>query len=497
MQTQTLFNVELLLIVIYGFFLTFIFFYSLIQMHLVILYLKKEEKETTLPISSANYFPFVTIQLPIYNELYVVERLIQQVAKIDYPRDRFEIQILDDSNDETTQIIQNTIKQLDDSGVKIDLVRRPDRIGFKAGALAYGMNICQGEFIAIFDADFLPKEDFLKKTIPYFSNEKIGVVQTRWTHINENYSKLTQIQAFGLDAHFTIEQGGRNYGKHFINFNGTAGVWRKKCIEDAGGWSADTLTEDLDLSYRAQLKGWQFQYLEEVESPAELPAAMNALKNQQFRWTKGAAECTRKNLLKVLKTNDLPILTKLHSIFHLMNSFIFICVFSVAILSIPLFYIKHNFSEYALLFKYATGFVSSMFFLLIFYWVSLRSLKTNFLTTFKQFIWKFPLFLSVSMGMSLHNGIAVMEGYLGKKSPFVRTPKFNLEKSSDKWYGNKYLASSIGGVTILEGILFIYFLGGIALSFHYDSFALLPLFLMLSFGFGYVFFYSIFHSLNR
>ena len=485
---------EILLIIIYGFFLTFILFYSLIQMHLVILYLKRRKIKKGSTIPTPDYFPFVTIQLPIYNELYVVERLILQVSKIDYPKDRFEVQILDDSNDETTQIIRKVILKLKESKVKFDLVRRPNRIGFKAGALAYGMNICQGEFIAIFDADFLPKKDFLKKTIPYFIDKKVGVVQTKWTHINENYSKLTQIQAFGLDAHFTIEQGGRNYGKYFINFNGTAGVWRKTCIEDAGGWSADTLTEDLDLSYRAQLKGWYFKYLEKVESPAELPAAMNALKNQQFRWTKGSAECTRKNLIRVLKTKDLPISTKLHSVFHLMNSFIFICVFSVAILSIPIFYVKLHFIKYALLFKYATGFISSMFFLLIFYWVAQRSLKNNLLTTLKQFIWKFPLFLAVSMGMSLHNGIAVMEGYLGKKSPFVRTPKFNLEKLSDKWYGNKYLASSIGGVTILEGVLFIYFLGGIALSFYYNSFCLLPLFFILSFGFGYVFFYSIFHS---
>jgi cellulose synthase/poly-beta-1,6-N-acetylglucosamine synthase-like glycosyltransferase len=463
-------------------------------MHLVILYLKRRKIKKGSTIPTPDYFPFVTIQLPIYNELYVVERLILQVSKIDYPKDRFEVQILDDSNDETTQIIRKVILKLKESKVKFDLVRRPNRIGFKAGALAYGMNICQGEFIAIFDADFLPKKDFLKKTIPYFIDKKVGVVQTKWAHINENYSKLTQIQAFGLDAHFTIEQGGRNYGKYFINFNGTAGVWRKTCIEDAGGWSADTLTEDLDLSYRAQLKGWYFKYLEKVESPAELPAAMNALKNQQFRWTKGAAECTRKNLIRVLKTKNLPISTKLHSVFHLMNSFIFICVFSVAILSIPIFYVKLHFVKYALLFKYATGFISSMFFLLIFYWVAQRSLKNNLLTTLKQFIWKFPLFLAVSMGMSLHNGIAVMEGYLGKKSPFVRTPKFNLEKLSDKWYGNKYLASSIGGVTILEGVLFIYFLGGIALSFYYNSFGLLPLFLILSFGFGYVFFYSIFHS---
>ncbi|HFC00630.1 MAG TPA: glycosyltransferase [Phaeodactylibacter sp.] len=458
------------------------------------LYLIKKRKNFVLASFKGKSYPFVTVQLPVYNESYVVKRLIKKVAELDYPKDRFEIQILDDSNDETTDIIRKTIEELKPTGVSINLVRREDRKGFKAGALAYGMKICKGEFLAIFDADFLPKKDFLKKTIPFFQNEKIGVVQTRWTHINEKYSLLTQIQAFGLDAHFTIEQGGRNEGGHFINFNGTAGVWRKECIDDAGGWSADTLTEDLDLSYRAQLKGWKFQYLEEIESPAELPAAMNALKTQQYRWTKGAAECTRKNLFKVLKSRELSIGTKLHAIFHLMNSFIFICVFSVAVLSLPMFYIKHHFPEYAVIFDYATGFIICMFFLMIFYWVSMRNQYPNFLRALMQFFWKFPVFLSVSMGMSLHNGIAVMEGYIGRKSPFIRTPKFNLKKSSDKWYGNKYLSSSINAVTFLEGLLVLYFLSGIWLSFRYQNFAMLPFFVMLSFGFGYVFFYSIFHS---
>jgi len=458
--------------------------------------LRKDKKKDIESSDIQEQLPFVTIQLPLYNESYVVERLIRKVAEIDYPKDRFEIQILDDSNDETTQIAEATIQELKDTNVSIDLVRRPDRKGFKAGALAYGMGIAKGEFLAIFDADFLPEKDFLKKTIHYFKNKKVGVVQTRWTHINEDYSLLTKLQAFGLDAHFTIEQGGRNFGGHFINFNGTAGVWRRQCIDEAGGWSSDTLTEDLDLSYRAQLKGWEFQYLENVESPAELPAAMNALKNQQFRWTKGAAECMRKNLFKVLKDSKLSIETKLHAIFHLMNSFIFICVFSIGVLSVPMFYIKNNFPQYELLFKYGTGFVICLLFLMIFYWVALRSLSGGFGATFKNFIWKFPAFISVSMGMSLHNGIAVLEGYIGKKSPFIRTPKFNLKDAKDKWHGNKYLASSISVVTILEGVLFLYFLSAIGLSFHYQSFGMLPLFMMLTFGFGYVFYYSIFHSMK-
>ena len=484
----------LTLILIYGFFLVFILCYSIIQVHLVMLYVAKKKQAPKVIPQQTVEIPFVTIQLPLYNERYVVERLIRKVAEIDYPKDRFELQILDDSSDETTAIAQQVIEDLKPTDVQISLVRRPDRVGFKAGALAYGMKICKGEFLAIFDADFLPEKDFLKKTIPYFADEKVGVVQTRWTHINEDYSLLTKVQAFGLNAHFSIEQGGRNHGGHFINFNGTAGVWRKTCIEDAGGWSADTLTEDLDLSYRAQLRGWHFQYLEAVESPAELPAAMNALKNQQFRWTKGAAECTRKNLLKVLKTKHLPISTKLHAIFHLMNSFIFICAFGVAILSLPIFYIKVSHPEYALLFRYATGFVICMVFLMIFYWVSLRSQGQGLWKSLKEFFWKFPVFLSLSMGMSLHNGIAVFEGYIGKKSPFVRTPKFNLQKATDRWQGNKYLASSVNAVTVGEGILFLYFLSAIFLSFKFGSFAMLPFFILLCFGFGYVFFYSIFHS---
>lgn len=239
-------------------------------------------------------FPLVTVQLPIYNELYVVERLIDAVCLFEYPKNRLEIQVLDDSTDETVSIIAQKVRLYKAQGFDIQHIRRSSRDGFKAGALAYGLTAAKGEFIAIFDADFIPHPDFLTTTIPHFENATVGVVQTRWVHLNESYSLITQLQAFGLDGHFIVEQGGRNAAGHFINFNGTAGVWRKSCILDAGGWSAQTLTEDLDLSYRAQLRGWQFVYLENVETPAELPATMPALKSQQYRWMKGAPNAPAK-----------------------------------------------------------------------------------------------------------------------------------------------------------------------------------------------------------
>jgi cellulose synthase/poly-beta-1,6-N-acetylglucosamine synthase-like glycosyltransferase len=486
---------EIILIIIYGLTLSFIFLYSIVQINLVINYLRNGKKSQPLaPINEAK-LPFVTIQLPLYNELYVVERLIDAITKFDYPKDKFEIQILDDSTDETVDIVAKKVTAYKALGFNIYQHQRAIRTGYKAGALKEGMKIAKGEFIAIFDADFLPRTDFLRKTLPHFFNdEKIGVVQTKWEHLNKNYSLLTRLQAFGLDAHFTVEQTGRNVGNHFINFNGTAGIWRKSCIEDAGGWEADTLTEDLDLSYRAQLKGWKFKYMEELGSPAELPAAMNALKNQQFRWTKGAAECTRKNLLKVLRNKDFPFNTKLHALFHLMNSSIFICIVLLSVLSIPMLIIKNNFVEYNILFKLGSFFIISVVFLSIYYFVSLSSDYENKFKAFFHFIFLFPLFLSVSMGLSLHNAIAVIEGYMGKKSPFIRTPKFNIIENKDVWKKNKYLVSSVSFLTVLEFLLTIYFLFGIYSAFHYNDFALIPFHIMLFLGFGYVTFYSLFHS---
>lgn len=486
----------MLLILLYAFFLLFIFGYSIMQLSLALAYSrqKKNQKEVCCDMDEQEW-PDVTIQLPVYNELYVIERLLGSIAEIDYDRSKLEIQVLDDSTDESFEIAAKKIGEIRALGFDITHIKRPERKGYKAGALAYGMQNVKGEFIAIFDADFVPDPKFLRKTIPHFyASNEVGVVQTRWQHLNKNYSFLTKLQAFGLDAHFTVEQVGRNFLGHFINFNGTAGVWRKSCIEDAGGWQSDTITEDLDLSYRAQLKGWKFTYLEDVLSPAELPAEMNSLKNQQFRWTKGAAECAIKNLPKVMKTKELDWKTKVHAAFHLLNSFVFICIFSTAILSVPVLLIKHNFEGYDSIFKLASIFVSSFIILSYFYWLSMSHAEKGGLKSFFRFLYKFPLFLSVSMGLSLHNSIAVIEGYLGRKTPFVRTPKFALKEKSGTWANKRYLASKVNPLTIVEVLITFYFLAAIGYSIYLEDYGLLPFHIMLTLGFGVVSFYSVKHS---
>jgi len=287
--------------------LLIIFGYALVQGTLAVLYLKAKKKNAEKPKALID-FPIVTIQLPVFNEKYVVDRLIKTVVQMDYPKDKLEIQILDDSTDETSEIIAKRVQEYAKLGFLITHVQRTNRVGFKAGALAEGLTRVKGEFIAIFDADFIPDKDFLKKTLPHFSDLKVGVVQTRWEHLNRNSSLLTKLQAFALDAHFSVEQTGRNSHHHFINFNGTAGIWRRETIVEAGGWENDTLTEDLDLSYRAQMIGWRFVYLEDVHSPAELPIAISALKNQQFRWVKGGAENVVKNGKRLLFQKRIKIL---------------------------------------------------------------------------------------------------------------------------------------------------------------------------------------------
>jgi len=487
---------EIILIILYAFFLVFIFAYSIIQLSLALAYSKQKKaiKEACCSMEGKEW-PKVTIQLPLYNELYVVERLLDSIAALDYEKSKLEIQVLDDSTDESFQVAAKKIEELRALGVNINHIQRPERKGYKAGALAYGMQDLDGEFIAIFDADFIPDPLFLRKTIPHFyASENVGVVQTRWHHLNKNYSFLTKLQAFALDAHFTVEQVGRNSLGHFINFNGTAGVWRKTCIEDAGGWQSDTITEDLDLSYRAQLKGWKFTYLEDVLSPSELPAEMNSLKSQQFRWTKGAAECAVKNLPRVMKTKGLDWKTKIHAAFHLLNSFIFICIFSTAILSVPVLLIKHNFEGYDAIFKMASVFVSSFIILSYFYWLSMSHVEKGGLKSFFKFLYKFPLFLSVSMGLSLHNSIAVLEGYAGRKTPFVRTPKFALKEDSGTWVNKKYRSIKINPLTIVEVLVTLYFLGAIAYAIHLEDYGLLPFHIMLTLGFGLVSFYSVKHT---
>ena len=470
---------EYLVMIVYISALLLLFLYSLGQLQLTISYLKHKQKDRDkTPIMES--WPNVTIQLPVYNEKYVVERLIDAVCHIDYPVDKLEIQVLDDSTDITSALIDDQIQKFQAKNVNIKHVRRDNRDAFKAGALAYGLERATGEFIAIFDADFLPKPNFLKNTIPYFNGPNIGMVQTRWGHLNRDYSFFTKMQAFGLDAHFSVEQTGRNIQRSFINFNGTAGVWRKSCIVEAGGWSAQTLTEDLDLSYRAQLKGWEFKYLEHVETPAELPILMPAIKTQQYRWNKGAAETSMKNLRTVFKSN-FPLLTKVHATFHLLNSSVFVILFIAAVLSLPMLIIKSAHEQLDALFLIGNFMLLGFFSIGFYFWVASKNapftkIRENFLKTYLSF-------MTISMGMSLHNGIAVLEGFLGRKTPFVRTPKFNSSNDSGIVDNNSYMKYSLDPISILESILGLYFIAAIALGVYLRDFGLVLFHGMMALGF--------------
>ena len=472
--------------------------YALAQLNLLFNYISAQKKKVKTPYLDFNdpeQVPHVTIQLPVFNEEYVMERLLENIALIDYPKNKLEIQVLDDSTDETVASTAIRVQMLKDQGLDIVHICRTNREGFKAGALKEGLKIAKGEFIAIFDADFLPKKDWLKKTIPHFIDRNIGVVQTRWGHINRNYSTLTKIQAFALDAHFTLEQVGRNSKGHFINFNGTAGVWRRQCIIDAGNWEGDTLTEDLDLSYRAQLKNWKFEYLEDVVTPAELPVVISAARSQQFRWNKGGAENFRKMMTRVLKSKNISPKTKLHGLLHLLNSTMFLNVLIVGILSIPMLYIKNEYAHLKPYFYVMSFFVLSTIIFFVCYWFMYKKSYGGGLKNFIRYIGMFFTFFSIAMGFSLHNSIAVLEGHFGKRSEFVRTPKFNISNIKDSWKGNKYLRKNISKNVIFEGLLMLYFAFGMYSAFvvgdQGGDFGLFPFHLMLFLGFGFVFFKSL------
>ncbi|SFE08909.1 cellulose synthase family protein [Spirosoma endophyticum] len=489
---------EILVLLLYGLALMLLFFYNCGQLSLIIIYIRSEQERRkaahSTNILSPDKLPRVTVQLPIYNELYVVERLIDAIVRLEYPKDKLDIQLLDDSTDETVELIARKVNEYKQQGFDIEHVRRPVRTGFKAGALAYGLEFAKGEFIAIFDADFVPDPEFLIKTIPNFADPKVGIVQTRWEHLNEDFSLMTQLQAFGLNAHFTIEQSGRNAAGFLANFNGTGGVWRKVAIADAGGWQSDTLTEDLDLSYRAQLRGWKFVYREDIGSPAELPVAMNALKSQQYRWMKGAAECARKLFGKVLRTPGVSFTMKLHAFFHLFSSATFILVLILGVMSVPLIYIRSHHPEWEWVFYVINLFQFNLLILITFYGIPLWFLKP---TTKTKLVWYFPMYSSLMMGLSLHNTIAVIEGYIGRKTPFVRTPKFNVTTSADQWDANVYVSRRVNWLTVVEGFLSIYFLGGLVLAVYIHDFRMFFLHIMLMVGFGMVFIYSIVQAGRR
>ena len=485
----------IIILVIYVVALTYITIYCLLQFHLLFYYKKhhiQEERPSSNPMKINGDAPFVTIQLPIFNERYVVKRLIDNIVNLDYPKDKFEIHVLDDSTDDTVDISREKVNEYKAQGYNIELITRTDRKGFKAGALKEGMQYAKGEFIAIFDADFLPNKDFLRRTLAQFKNPKVGVVQTKWEHLNQGYSILTELQAFQLNVHFTVEQFGRQAGNLMLQFNGTGGIWRKECIESAGGWEADTLTEDLDLSYRAQLKGWQIVYLEEVLSPAELPAEMNGLKSQQFRWMKGGAETARKMLPTVWKSN-LSMLQKIHASSHLLASSVFLSVFVVGVFSVPLIFLINPLGIQNEIFPFfLSGFLSIV---MVYYVANVQHTwkgESKFRLILK-FIFLFPIFLALSMGLSLHNSLAVLQGYFGKQTPFIRTPKFGLKTTSDSMNNKNYLSKKLPFTTILEGVFAIYFIIAIFLGIQYQQWTFLILHILLAVGYSTIFYLSVKH----
>jgi cellulose synthase/poly-beta-1,6-N-acetylglucosamine synthase-like glycosyltransferase len=473
--------------------------YCIMLGHLLYKYLRHNTPDETnlLKNISKNYeWPFVTIQLPVYNEFYVVEGLIDSIVQQDYPKDRFEIQVLDDSTDETVEVIAKKVKQYQDAGFSIFQIRRPDRKGFKAGALAHGMKEAKGEFIGIFDADFLPKPDFLKALLPYFEDEKVALVQARWDHLNEEYSLITRLQALQLNAHFQVEQHGRVTGNYFLQFNGTAGIWRKKAIIDAGSWQSDTLTEDLDLSIRAQLNGWKLVYLKNVGAPAELPMEMNGLKSQQFRWMKGGAE-TSKKLLSRIWSSNLNWKLKFHATAQVAAGSIFLFTFLLGILSVPAS-LTNKFQDFGAL-PLEWGLLSLIIILAVQYVSNVMAYpeKGNLLKRHINFLWLFPVFLSMSMGLSLHNSLAVIEGWMGKKSSFVRTPKFNLSSLHDRFKLKKYSNPKVSMSTWIEGLCALYFIIAIVWEWSLGNYGFLMLHLLFATGFAAVFILTIKHSIEE
>lgn len=481
--------IEDAIITIYLFIMFILFLYGSHGFFMVYLYRKYKSKKFE-PLGKFNDLPKVCIQLPIYNEVYVVDRLINSVCKINYPKEKLEIQVLDDSTDETSEVLKRLVQEKKQEGFNIIYHHRNNRAGFKAGALKEGLEMTNAEFIAIFDADFIPNPEFLNKTIHYFTDPKVGLVQTRWEHMNSEYSLLTRAQALALDGHFIMEQQIRNKAGFFINFNGTAGIWRKACIIDAGNWQSDTLTEDLDLSYRAQLRGWKFIFLNDFTSPAELPIEINALKNQQFRWTKGAVE-TAKKILPLVWKSKIPLKLKLYSTFHLTMNLAYPSIFLAGLLSVPLVYVKNtgNYDEYfAFMSIFVLAFISSF----LFYLYSQKDVYSDW----TRRIFLFPVYMAGSMGFALNNTRAIIEGLFNKKSEFVRTPKFRVEKETDHFRKKKYAPRKISMTVIFELLFALWTLFGIGLAAYYSEIAAIPFLSMYCLGYVVIAFLSIKHAIE-
>src|SRR5688572_2516774 len=468
---------ETLILATYFFVLVILAVYGWHRFYLVYLYMKHKDRHP-LP-AGLDALPVITVQLPIYNEMYVADRLIDSVCELDYPRELLEIQVLDDSTDETRIVAERAVQRNAARGIDISYIHRTDRTGYKAGALEAGMKAAKGEFIAIFDADFMPTTDFLRRTVPFFGDPQIAMVQARWGHINQNYSLLTKIQSILLDGHFVLEHGARNRAGLFFNFNGTAGIWRRTAIADAGGWQHDTLTEDLDLSYRAQLRGWKFVFLPDLVAPAEVPVEMNAFKSQQHRWAKGSIQTCRKLLPRILRS-DMPLGVKAEAFFHLTANFNYLLMCVLSVLMAPSMVIRFNMGWYEMLLIDVPLFLAATASVANFYMVCQRELHKDWTTRLKYL----PFLMSIGIGLTVNNTRAVLEALFRRESEFARTPKYRIEGQADEWIGKKY-RQSVVVQPMIELALGLYFTATVFYALANGIYGTVPFLVLFQLGFLY------------
>ena len=454
--------------------------YGIHRYVLVYMYYRNRKNRTTEPPTQFADLPRVTIQLPIFNEQFVVDRLVESICKVEYPKDKLDIQVLDDSTDDTVKVAKAVVDRYAALGHPITYIHRTNREGFKAGALQNGMLTSKGEFIAIFDADFVPPEDWLMRVVHHFADPTIGMVQTRWTHLNRNYSFLTEVEAILLDGHFILEHGGRSRSKVFFNFNGTAGMWRRQAIEDAGGWEHDTLTEDTDLSYRSQLKGWKFKYVQDIECPAELPIEMTAFKTQQARWAKGLIQ-TGKKVLPLVFRSDVPLRIKVEAFYHLTANISYPLMIILSTLLLPAMIIRSFGGWFQMLLIDLPLFLASTFSISSFYLVSQKEL---FPRRWPRTFLYLPFLMALGIGLTLTNTRAVMEALLGIKSAFKRTPKYRVESKKDKALGQQY-RRRLGIVPWLELLVGTYFFLMCVYAFSSENYWTIPFLLLFVLGYWY------------
>ncbi|HTX79308.1 MAG TPA: glycosyltransferase [Longilinea sp.] len=450
--------------------------YGLNNLVTTVIYMRSRGKPYQPPALSPNWeLPKVTIQLPLYNERYMVERLLSCISRLDYPADKLQVQVLDDSTDDTALLVSRLVEQYNARGKNFELIHRIDRRGFKAGALTEGLKTATGELVGIFDADFAPEPDWLLRTVQEFRDPKLGCLQTRWGHLNHHYSVFTEAQSLGIDGHFIVEQTARSRNGLFLNFNGTAGLWRKAAIKTAGGWQSDTLTEDLDLSYRAQLRGWRIGYLPDVVVPAELPAQVEAFKQQQFRWAKGSFQAVKKLVPELLK-EDMPWWRRLMGLIHITGYFVHPLMLTVLVLILPIGLYAPSFLK---LFSWSAiaTFGPPMMYMLA---------RTDYTPRLVDRLRLLPFLILIGFGLSLNNSVAVFEGLFSKaRGTFERTPKFNLTNANKEWAGNAY-AMPLSPMVYGELLLAFYSLVVIVVLTPIVGWEITPWMLVYTAGYAYM-----------